>query len=194
LLTGNPRSSGIQVLPAIKNDAKTVINFIREPTWVAPPLGQGYTPYSEEERKRFANDPEHHLQTRKEIEQSMNKSFGMFHSGSMEQAQVRAYMESLMKEKIKNPKLEKLLIPEWSVGCRRITPGTNYLESLGDPNVEVVFGEITQITKTGVVCNDGSGEHPVEVLVCATGFDTTFKPRFPLIGWTGEDLADLWKG
>lgn len=99
-----------------------------------------------------------------------------------------------MQDKLNNKELEKLLIPEWSVGCRRITPGTDYLESLNDENVKVVYGEITKITETGVICNDGSGEHKVDVLICATGFDTTFKPRFPLVGSSGEQLSTLWKG
>jgi len=103
------------------------------------------------------------------------------------------YMQQLMETRINNEKLAEVLIPKWSVGCRRITPGTNYLESLSDNKVKVVYGEITQITETGVICNDGAGEYPVEVLVCATGFDTTFKPRFPLIGPSGEQLGELWK-
>jgi cation diffusion facilitator CzcD-associated flavoprotein CzcO len=31
------------------------------------------------------------------------------------------------------------------------------------------------------------------VLICATGFNTTFKPRFPLIGKTKEKLSEVWK-
>lgn len=102
-------------------------------------------------------------------------------------------MQNIMETKLNNKQLESVLIPEWSVGCRRLTPGTNYLESLSDNNVKVVYGEITQITESGVICDDGKGEYPVEVLICATGFDTTFKPRFPLIGTTQEKLSDVWK-
>lgn len=32
----------------------------------------------------------------------------------------------------------------------------------------------------------------MDVLICATGFDTTFKPRFPLIGPKGNNLQDDW--
>jgi cation diffusion facilitator CzcD-associated flavoprotein CzcO len=35
-------------------------------------------------------------------------------------------------------------------------------------------------------------EHPLDVLICATGFDTLYKPRFPLIGTGGANLADKW--
>lgn len=95
-----------------------------------------------------------------------------------------------MKEKLNNAKLEEQLIPQWSVGCRRLTPGIDYLESLGKSNVKTVYGEIDRITPNGCVCDDGN-EYPVDVLICATGFDTTFKPRFPLIAH-GRNLQDDW--
>jgi cation diffusion facilitator CzcD-associated flavoprotein CzcO len=186
-------SSGIQVLPAIKKQVKELVTFIREATWVAPPIGAEYKAYSEEEKKKFAEDPAHHLEERHKIEQGMNGGFAIFHKDSEAQAHLRGYMQNEMETKLKDKALEKVLIPEWAVGCRRITPGTNYLESLHDPNVKVIFGEITHITETSVVCDNGS-DNPVDVLICATGFDTTFKPRFPLVGSTGEQLSALWKG
>lgn len=168
-LIGNG-SSGIQILPAVKEAAKSLTTFIREPTWVSPPIGQGFKAYTLEDKARFAADPEYHLQIRREIERNMNSKFGLFHSGSDEQKQAREYMLNQMKEKLGNSELENVLIPKWSVGCRRITPGTGYLESLSAPNITVVYGEIDRITQNGCVVN--SQEYPVDVLICATGFDT----------------------
>ncbi|GAB7356238.1 hypothetical protein MBLNU459_g7055t1 [Dothideomycetes sp. NU459] len=190
-LIGNG-SSGIQILPAIKDQVKDLITFIREPTWVSPPVGQGYKAYSTEDQARFATDPEYHVQMRKEIEKGMNNNFAVFHTGSQAQTLARQHMTAQMREKLQNPELEKVLIPEWSVGCRRITPGTGYLESLGASNVSVVYGEIERIDESGLWVDDGK-HYEVDVLVCATGFDTTFKPRFPLIGSTGQQLSETWK-
>lgn len=67
----------------------------------------------------------------------------------------------------------------------------NYLETLTKPNVSVVYGDINEITEKGCLCSDGN-EYPVDTLICATGFDTTFKPRFPLIGPKGKNLQDVW--
>ncbi len=39
---------------------------------------------------------------------------------------------------------------------------------------------------------DGT-EHKVDVLICATGFDVSFRPRYPLCGKNGADMADVWK-
>ncbi len=32
----------------------------------------------------------------------------------------------------------------------------------------------------------------LDALICATGFDTSFRPPFPLVGLNGQDLRDLW--
>lgn len=97
----------------------------------------------------------------------------------------------MMKDKLRNEGLEDLVIPQWAVGCRRITPGVGYLEALGSEKVEVVFGEIQKITEKGCIGGDGK-EHPVDVLICATGFDTSYRPRFPIIGPSGQALSDVW--
>lgn len=82
------------------------------------------------------------------------------------------------------------LIPQWGPGCRRLTPGIGYVETLAKPKLKVVFGEIESITERGCKCDDGL-EHPVEVLICATGFDTSFKPRFPMLVAEGKNLQDM---
>jgi cation diffusion facilitator CzcD-associated flavoprotein CzcO len=190
-LVGNG-SSAIQILPAIVPQVSKLVTFIRSPTWICAPLDQDKRYYTEEEKKQFAEDPEFHLNTRKQLETGMHSLFGVFLKGSQEQNDMRVYARDLMMEKINDAKLEKLLIPDFSFGCRRITPGPDYLESLTNPKVEVVYGGIDHINETGVVTTDGS-KHDVDVLIMATGFDTSFSPRFPLKGAHGKLLSEVWK-
>lgn len=69
----------------------------------------------------------------------------------------------------------------------------DYLETLGLDNVSAIFGDITEITSKGCVTNNGV-ETAVDVLVCATGFDTTFRPRFSVVGRRKDvDLAREWE-
>ena len=117
--------------------------------------------------------------------------FPVFISDSDSQKAYRKEVTKRMKAKLQNEALEQLVIPKWDVGCRRITPGVNYLETLVSEKVTVVYGDIQQITERGCVCDDGK-EYSVDVLICATGFDTSFRPRFPIIGPGGKNLADVW--
>ncbi|KDR80777.1 hypothetical protein GALMADRAFT_1106097 [Galerina marginata CBS 339.88] len=189
-LVGNG-SSAIQVLPAIAPKVSKVTTFIRSPTWVSPVQPQEQHIYSDEERRVFETDPEAHLKYRKELEAGFSALWPLFYADSEAQKATFSGMTMMMKDKLRNEALEKLVIPGWGVGCRRITPGVGYLETLGSEKVEVVYGEIKKITEKGCVGEDGV-EHPVDILICATGFDTSYRPRFPIIGLGGKILAEEW--
>ncbi|PFH50241.1 hypothetical protein AMATHDRAFT_61440 [Amanita thiersii Skay4041] len=184
-------SSAIQVLPAVHPIVREITTFIRGATWVSPVRGLEGRVYTEEEKKTFSENHEVHTQYRKAIESGLSSLFGVFLTKSEIQAQTRAQLEAAMKEKLNTPSLEDKLIPQWPFGCRRMTPGIGYLETLARENVNVVHGDILRITEKGCVSEDGK-EHELDVLICATGFDTSFIPRFPLIGLNEKDLRDEW--
>jgi cation diffusion facilitator CzcD-associated flavoprotein CzcO len=73
-----------------------------------------------------------------------------------------------------------------------VTPGYGYLEALAKPNVQVVTSGIQKVTGNGIVDNDGK-LHEVDVIVTATGYDTSFVPRFPIIGRNNVNLQDKWR-
>lgn len=170
---------------------KKITTFVRRPTWVAPVQGLEQHVYSDEEKKDFVEKPGALLQYRRAQEININSFWPLFLANSEVQSMTYATMSEQMRQKLQNEVLEHKLIPRWAVGCRRLTPGINYLETLGADNVDVVYGEIERITENGCV-GEGGKEYPVDVLICATGFDTSFKPRFTLIGENGANLADEW--
>jgi cation diffusion facilitator CzcD-associated flavoprotein CzcO len=71
-LIGNG-SSRIQILPVIAPKVDRLKTFIREATWVSAPVNQEYRVYMEEERTRFAANPEFHRDMRTRIESVMNE-------------------------------------------------------------------------------------------------------------------------
>lgn len=84
----------------------------------------------------------------------------------------------------------RALIPEFSIGCRRLTPGIGYLESLTAENVIVVTDGISQVTETGLVTSTGE-TIAVDSIICATGFNVSFRPRFPIVAGN-NNLQDVW--
>ena len=58
--------------------------------------------------------------------------------------------------------------------------------------MDVHFTSVDKITPTGVVGGDGI-ERACDTIICATGFDVSYRPRFPIVGRNGIDLADKWK-
>lgn len=116
-------------------------------------------------------------------------------NGSKEQVEGRAYAESEMRRRLApKPEIAEAIVPkDFAVGCRRPTPGEGYLETLCADNVDVVTNsEISEFTPNGIKTEDGV-EHEVDVIVCATGFDATWKPPYPTIGREGRSLSEEWK-
>ncbi|KAJ5463430.1 hypothetical protein N7475_008374 [Penicillium sp. IBT 31633x] len=192
-------SSAIQVIPTVQPIVKSLTSFIRSPTWIAPQFlgqlakdGRG-TKYTEEQKAEFRQNAEKLLEYRREIDHALNSRFPNFYKGSEQQRMAREAVEKGMREKLSgmDPKLRESLIPDFDVGCRRVTPGEGYLEALQADNVHVVRESIHSINKQGIVTSDGT-THVLDVLIAATGYDTTYVPPFPLIGRHGIDLRERW--
>lgn len=98
-----------------------------------------------------------------------------------------------MVRKLKgDPRLcEKIIPKDFNPGCRRPTPAPGYLEALVAPNACIFTDELKEVTESGFIDHEGTS-HSVDVLICATGFDTTWVPRFPFVNGKGVDLKDLW--
>lgn len=171
--------------------------------------------YTPEERKKFNDDETYLRQYRKEIEHENNARF-VLNSRKESAGALNAIprMKKIMKERLeKKPELAELLIPDWSVGCRRcesafeeekcnlisitdpemipVTPGVGYLEALCEPNVQVHATGILKIVSDGIITMDGV-HHPTDILVCATGFDVSTRPHFEAVGRDGYVFTDEW--
>lgn len=149
---------------------------------------------SDEQKQRFRNGHEEYLRYRKEVEAELNGRFKLIIKDSPEQEQAIRYSTNDMKSKLgENSPLLEYLIPTFSIGCRRPTPGNGYLEALTKDNVRVVTDQIAEIVPEGI--RTVTGEiMKIDMFICATGFDISFRPRYPVTGRNGVNLADVWKG
>ena len=188
-------ASAVQVVPEIQKICNELTVHIRTPSWICPPVAldipeaTNYT-YTGAEKAKFGANAADYMHERKRLERNFNSMFRAFFKTSPEQAELRQRLTARMKQLIPDVELQKQLIPDFEVGCRRISPGEKFLRTLQKANVHPTFDPIEEITSIGVV-SDGVCR-PSDVIVAATGFDTTFRPRFPLVGRNGINLQDLW--
>ncbi|KAJ5175688.1 uncharacterized protein N7482_001565 [Penicillium canariense] len=189
-------SSAVQIIPSIQPS-----EFHSHASWVTAGFGQRFAGkggtnfrYTEKQKDIFLNDPQKYLAYRKNIESELNSRFRFILNGSEEQANARKYAEKDMRSKLADrPEIADSIVPkDFAVGCRRPTPGNGYLEALCSENTSVVSQSIAEITPNGIKTADGS-EHEVDVIVCATGFDVSWRPSYPTIGRESRSLSEQWK-
>jgi len=122
-----------------------------------------------EQKARFQNDPNHYLEFRTTIERDANSVHSLTLKDSSLQQLARDDFTELMRQKLaKKPHIFKSLLPSFSVGCRRLTPGPGYLEALAEDNVDFVDTPITEARSASLILESGE-ERVIDVLVCATG-------------------------
>lgn len=190
-------SSAVQVIPSIQPKVGKLIAFLRSPVWIttgfgAKHAGPGGTnfQYSEEQKEEFRRNPEKYIQYAREIEGELNKRFNLMHLHSKDQKSSRELIQNLMCDQMgQKESLTKKMVPQFALGCRRMTPGSGYLQSLGKENVQPIHESVVRMTEKGVVDESGN-EHEVDVVICATGFDTTFTPHFKVVGRNGADIKE----
>ena len=123
----------------------------------------------------------------------MNIRFKFMLADTPEQHAARKFSIESMSEKLNHDeRLIKLMIPDFAVGCRRPTPGAGFLEALTQDNVSVITDEIVEVLPEGIKTATGEIQ-AVDALICATGFDVSFQPRFPIHGRDGQTLSEVWK-
>ncbi|VTT64604.1 unnamed protein product [Fusarium fujikuroi] len=205
-------SSSVQMLPQLAKGSKSLHVFARNSIWIVPSLGtdlskaneEGNSPaeqpgthvYSEKDKEEFRRDPGAHLQYRKGLEATLTRNFPFFLRDSpMSQWATAAVKQDMLKKlESADEELKQKLIPSWPPGCRRITPSNDYLESLVQDHVKVVFEGVSRFTPTGLVTSEGK-EFDFDLIACATGFDISYTPHFrrsKITGIDGVTMKDEW--
>jgi cation diffusion facilitator CzcD-associated flavoprotein CzcO len=102
------------------------------------------------------------------------------------------------RARLNDPRLKEKLAPMQPVhpfGTKRPSLEQNFYDVFNQPNVDLVDlheSPIVRITPTGLETSDGS--HEFDILVLATGFDTSTGcfAQIDLVGSGGKRLRDVW--
>jgi cation diffusion facilitator CzcD-associated flavoprotein CzcO len=98
-----------------------------------------------------------------------------------------------LKRQVPDPELREKLLPDYTMGCKRILISDNYYPSLTHPNVELVTDGIAEVRERSIVTSDGT-EREVDTIIFGTGFSVTKQPIARHIrGRDGRTLAEHWE-
>src|SRR4051812_30257232 len=186
-------ASAVQVIPSIAPEVEQLTVFQRTPVWCLPKLDG---PISNRARTLlklpFAKRP-----ARIASQAFVEATFPLpahFH-GVVPLSRVGERVgRDLLRKEVRDPAVREKLTPRYALGCKRPAFSNEYLATFNRPNVLLETTPIEAITPTGVRVAGGY-EHPVDVLVLATGFrvfESGNMPAYPVRGRDGVDLEQWW--
>ncbi|KAJ3518017.1 hypothetical protein NLJ89_g144 [Agrocybe chaxingu] len=153
-------SSAIQIVAALQPKVKHIVNYVRGKTWISSTF----------------------------VRERLMKLSGGEVVENFEVARID-FRQSMLTKLEKKPWIADHLIPNFPVACRRLTPGPGFLEALCEDNVDFIPTLIKCVTPTGIETVDGNSQE-LDVVICATGFDTSYQLDFDVIGRGGITMKE----
>ena len=192
LIVGFAGASGVQLVPAILPHVKQLHVFSRSNCWTFPYRFKGA--YTEEQKQHWSNNMEELRAYRQQLQQEEEYRFKWFITTSPGQAEMmklaRQHLESQIPES--KPGLRETAMPHYAIGCRRITPSDTYFAAIADDKTEYYRDRLEKVEPGTVVLEGGKRVEGIDILVCCTGYDTSFVPSFDVVGLNGVALRDIW--
>ena len=181
-------ASAIQIVPAIAPIVDHLDVFQRSPAWIMP---RGDEPFTAEQKRHFAEHPMDARRHRHGI-------YRFYEGNTMIKVDDRRievfekYARAHLESSVSDPELRAQLRPDYSIGCKRVLLSGDFYPAVQRDNVELVTDAIDHVTASGIVTSDGT-EHPVDVIVLATGYRATdYLHGLEVIGRGGRRLHDEW--
>lgn len=181
-------ASAVQIVPAVAGDVAHLALFQRSAPWILP---RNDRPYSDDDKLRFAADAMAARRHRKGIERFYEGNTA-FRVGDPRLAGIEAFARGHLEASVADPGLRAALTPDDPIGCKRILLSDDFYAAIQQDHVELVTAPIDRVTASAVVTGDGA-EHPLDVLVLATGYRATdYLHGLEVVGRDGRRLHDDW--
>jgi len=182
-------ASAVQAVPSLaKLGVKNLTVFQRTPCWSPPRLDYAYPAFIQ---TLFAWIPFTNILHRYFIFWRNELRFwAIFVKDGVISKFLSPLVHKLVRKHIKmvvnDAELAKKLTPSYDMGCKRITPSDDYLQTFNLDNVTLVTETIEEVTENGIKTCDGK-IHEVDTIVYATGFDLdkSLQP-FHVVGLSGK--------
>ncbi len=185
-------STASQIVGAVTRDAAEMHVFQRTPQWMSP-LPQ--KAYSESWNRLLARVPVLQRMAYHFYFQLLVRTFSAGTVGNkLMQRWISWLCRRHLESGVPDEALRKKLTPDYQAACKRLIFCSDFYPAISSPHAHLVTERITGIEPEGVRTADGA-LHELDVLVLATGFDSTaFILPTKVIGENGVELEAAWAG
>lgn len=183
-------ASAIQFVPELQAQVEKLTLLQRTPQWVLPKMDQSLPKLAQ---ALFKVLPVTQRLTRYGV-------YGVFESlnSSMHHPKLVSQIERLAKLNIrlgvKDPALRAKLLPDFTIGCKRVLQSNQWYPALAKPNVEVLRCGVEEVRGNTLIASDGS-QHEVDAIIFGTGFEVSNPPIAKQIrNKHGKSMDEVWQG
>ncbi|MCJ8146922.1 NAD(P)/FAD-dependent oxidoreductase [Acinetobacter sp. A3.8] len=182
-------ASAIQFVPQIQPLAKELFVFQRTAPWVVPKPDM---PLGDFSKSLIAKYPAIQRNWRKTVAQSLNLiNFGLRNPTFLKP--VDALFKQVLKQQIDDPVLLKNVMPNFTIGCKRLLFANNYYPALAQDNTTLIPHGLVKVEGNTVIASNGE-RHEVDVIIWGTGFEVSHPPIGKRVqNDQGQILSELWK-
>jgi cation diffusion facilitator CzcD-associated flavoprotein CzcO len=183
-------ASAVQFVPEIAPRVRRLAVFQRSANWMVP---KNDRLYGEREKRLYARFPFLARLYRWWIYLQYEKRFPVFRQNRLLTRLATLASRRALGQQVPDPELQRLLLPDYPLGGKRILISDDYYAALQRENVALVTSPIEQVTPDGIRTRDGR-HVPADVIIFATGFQTTgFLAPMRIEGADGRVLDDVWQ-
>jgi cation diffusion facilitator CzcD-associated flavoprotein CzcO len=182
-------ASAVQFVPRIAEEVAHLSVFQRSANWMMPKRDHAY---SEAWKQRFARHPWLARLYRWWIYLTFEATFPVFRGNRFLGERTREVALRELGKAVPDPLLRARLTPDYPIGGKRVLISDDYYPALQRDDVTLVTSGIEEVTEDGIVTAAGE-HHPLDVLIFATGFETTgFLVPMKIEGLEGRNLERRW--
>ncbi|XP_065651944.1 baeyer-Villiger monooxygenase isoform X3 [Hydra vulgaris] len=186
-------ASAVQIVPSIADRVKNLYVFQRTPAWSSLPSFLKQSPlYPRGAQTVFKIFPTIFKLYRWLTFFRYELNFYLiFRNKSFLTKLIQKSMTKAIQDQLQNESLKKKMVPSYDIGCKRITPSNNFLQTFNKKNVHLVTEPIISLTEDGIKTDEN--EYKIDILIYATGFDVAASiTSLNIIGPDGVTLNEKW--
>jgi cation diffusion facilitator CzcD-associated flavoprotein CzcO len=182
-------ASAIQFVPQIAPEVAQLHVFQRTPPWVMP------------KPDRALAAAEHRMMRKAPPLQRAIRSLVYWTQESLivgfTHPRLIKHVEGLarrhLRRQVPDPGLRAKLVPDYTIGCKRILVSNDYYPTLNRENVELVTDPVKEVGKDWILTGDGT-RRQVDAIIFGTGFHVADAfDNSHIIGANGLKIQDAWR-
>ena len=182
-------ASAIQFVPHLQREAARLDVYQRSAQWILPKPDRAIRPW---QKTLYRHVPAARRLVRLGLFALLESRLPAFARWPRLTAYHRRKALAHLRDQVRDPELQRKLLPDYAMGCKRVLMSNDYYPALGEDNVALFTDPIERIEDNVIFDCTGHGR-TTDLIVLGTGFQATSPiPEGMILGADGRDLARTW--